>query len=89
MVPLWAPLTLEDTLAVNVTLWPATDGFRFDAKVVVVATALTFWFSGLEVLPVKFESPLYVAVMECEPPLRAVAEVVKLATPPERTAEPI
>jgi hypothetical protein len=27
--------------------------------------------------------------MECEPALRAVADVVKLAIPPERDAEPI
>jgi hypothetical protein len=27
--------------------------------------------------------------MECEPPLRAVADVVKVAIPLERTAEPI
>jgi hypothetical protein len=27
--------------------------------------------------------------MECEPALRAVADVIKVAIPPERTAEPI
>jgi hypothetical protein len=57
-VPLCAPLTLEDTVAVNVTFWPATEGFRFEASVVVVATELTVWLNGLELLPVKLVSPL-------------------------------
>ena len=45
-------------MAVNVTFWPATEGFRFEANVVIVATELTVWLNGLELLPVKLVSPL-------------------------------
>jgi len=45
-------------VAVNVTFWPATEGFRLEASVVVVATELTVWLNGLELLPVKVVSPL-------------------------------
>ncbi len=49
------------TVAVKVTLCPATDGLALEVMVVVVAGIwavwLTVWTRGAEVLPVKLVSP--------------------------------
>jgi hypothetical protein len=50
------------TVAVNVTDWPKTDGLAEEATVVVVEAWFTVWVKLGELLPVKFVSPLYVAV---------------------------
>src|SRR5438552_1359068 len=59
------------TVAVNVTLWPNTDGLADDVSVVVVLDWFTTCVSTALVLVVKFVSPLYTAVMLCVPTLRA------------------
>ncbi len=53
-----APGALTDTVAVKVTLWPKTDGLGADVTLVVVSALLTTWFTVLDVLPLKFVSPL-------------------------------
>jgi hypothetical protein len=49
---------------VNVTDCPNTDGFADDATVVVVVAWFTVCVSIEDVLPVKFVSPPYTAVIE-------------------------
>src|SRR5438094_9874291 len=44
-------------VAVNVTLWPNTDGFTLDARAVVVSAAWTTWLTVLLVLVLKLVSP--------------------------------
>ena len=55
-VPLGVPAP-EVTVAVNVTLWPKTDGLAELVNAVVVLAALTTWVRMLEVLVVKSVSP--------------------------------
>jgi hypothetical protein len=50
--------TEEETVAVKMTDWPNTEGFRFETNVVAVAAAFTVWLQAAELLPVKFASPL-------------------------------
>lgn len=50
----------------------------------MVAAELIVSINALEVLAVKFASPLYFAVMECEPTARV--EIVNCAEPLERYA---
>jgi hypothetical protein len=54
-------------LAVNLTVWPNTEGFIEEVTVVKVVAFCTVWSTVLEDDEVKFESPLYVAVTECVP----------------------
>ena len=74
------------TVAVNVTCCPEPDGFNDDATTVVVLAALTVCVREGDVLPVKFASPLYLALMECAPTVRA--DVVSDALPPFKAAVP-
>src|SRR5712692_8339051 len=74
------------TVAVKVTLWPTTAGLTADATEVEVAAGFTVSISTGEVLAAKFVSPLYFAVMECEP--AASEETGNWAEPPERVALP-
>jgi len=46
-----------DTVAVNVTDWPAVKGFMDDVSVVVDAALFTVWVRTAEVLPTVFASP--------------------------------
>lgn len=48
----------EETVAVKVTAWPKTEGFRLETSVVEVAAGFTVWPQATELLPVKFASPL-------------------------------
>ena len=57
-VPVWVPLTAEDTDAVNVTVFPAVEGFRLVARVVEVEAGVTDWIREGEELEAKFASPL-------------------------------
>ena len=68
-VPLGAPAPGATTLtdAVNVTVWPNTDGFGEELSEVTVLSLLTTWLTTVEVLAVKLPSPLYTAVIEREP----------------------
>jgi len=59
-----APGGTTVTVAVNVTLDPATDGFEEEVTVVVVLALLTVWVSTALVLVLKFASPPYDAVIE-------------------------
>jgi hypothetical protein len=52
-----APGETAATVAVNVTLWPNTDGFREDARLVVVFALLTVWVRTELVLVLKLPSP--------------------------------
>jgi hypothetical protein len=72
------------TIAVNVTGWPAVDGFRelTTAVDVAVGAALTTWLSTADVLGEKTRSPPYPAVIECEP--SESVEVVRLTLFPFR-----
>ena len=56
-VPVGVP-PLDVTVAVNVTDWPAADGFASEVSVMMVGAASTRWASGLLVLPVEVVSPL-------------------------------
>ena len=55
------------TLAVRVTACPNVAGFAFEAVTVDVAAGFTVSTSTVDVLPAKLESPLYCAVMGCDP----------------------
>ena len=77
-VPVGVP-PLPATVAVNVTDCPNTDGFAEDTTVVVVEACVTVCVRVEEVLPVKFASPLYVAVIECGPNVND--DVANVATP--------
>lgn len=84
--PVTVPLNCGDTVAVKVTDCPGFDGFRDDAKVIVVVALLTTWLTGFEVLAAKFESPAYTALIELVPTFRV--EVEKLAEPPLKVPVP-
>lgn len=62
-VPVGTPEVPDATFADSAMLW-----FKFAElgafSAVVVAAFWTTWLSAVEALPVKFESPEYVAVME-------------------------
>jgi hypothetical protein len=74
----------ELMLAVKVTVWPRSDGFTEDVTTVIVVLLFTPWTSKEELLPKKFASPPYNAVIVMDPSGRA--EVLKLAVPPLRVA---
>ena len=59
---------------------PEFEGFSDEASVVVVLARFTTWLTAFDVLPPKFESPPYTAVIGSVPTFRV--EVVKLAEPP-------
>src|ERR1700716_1445604 len=52
------PGAFAETVAVNVTPWPETDGLADELSTVVVASLFTIWVSGAEVLGRKLASPL-------------------------------
>ena len=68
-VPVGVPAAGEvgDTVAVNVTDWPASNGFADDDTDVDVLPWLTVCESADEVLPAKLVSPTNPAVIEREP----------------------
>ena len=76
ILPVGVPL-LPVTVNVIVTACPTTDGF---GVCVVIVVAVLAWFTvcdnAEEVLLVKFVSPLYVAVIECEPMVSVEIESV-------------
>src|SRR4030088_574961 len=61
------PGGLAVTVAVKVTLCPETDGLTEELSAVVVGSWFTAWVRAAEVLVSKLASPLYMAVMLCEP----------------------
>ncbi len=66
-------------MAVNVTGRPLLDGLSLDVNVVVVPALFTVCESAEDVLLVWVASPLYWAVMECDPTERVGVE--RVATP--------
>jgi hypothetical protein len=75
-VPVGATYPLV-TVAVNVTAWPALEGFSEEASVVVVLAALITWLSAEEVEAPKFPVAAYTTVIESVPSGRL--EVVSVA----------
>src|ERR1022692_3691346 len=75
------------TVAVNDTDCPNDDGLVPEVTVVVVEPTFTTCTSTEEALELKFESPLYTAVIECVPTDNA--EVLKVACPPLSVPTPI
>src|SRR5207247_204946 len=78
-----------ETVALKVTDWPKTEGFADEVTAVVVSLLLTTCGFPLSdpVLPVKFASPAYAALMVWLP--KANDEVVKVATPLASVPVPI
>src|SRR6266481_366616 len=72
-VPVGVP-PADCKVAVNTTAWPSVAGFKLDATAVVVAAWFTVCVTAPDVLAVKLPSPLYFAVMECEPTDRLDSE---------------
>src|SRR5436190_6124452 len=62
--------------AERVTGWPYVDGLGKDDLAVAASAFSTTWFNTAEVLYLKFVSPLYLVVMECDPANRAVVVIV-------------
>ena len=87
-VPVGVPPAVLVTVAVNVTDWPATSGLSDETSAVALGLPLTTCLSaGDDVLPLKFASPPYCAVIEWDPMGRE--DVEKVATPvPFRTPGP-
>src|ERR1700722_16364364 len=63
-VPVGVPLNCGATRAVKVTDCPKLDGFREEAKVVVLVALPTTWLTAVDLLPRNFESPPYTALIE-------------------------
>jgi hypothetical protein len=62
-LPVGVPVPVEiETVAVNVTDWPYADGFRLEARLVVVLAWFTFILLEPPLLVLWFASPLYEAV---------------------------
>ncbi len=85
-MPLAALPAAGCTVAVRVTVWPKMAGFAAETSTVELAAWFTVSAIAGEVLPVKFVSPLYFAVIECEPPPRV--EMASWAAPLEIVAVP-
>jgi hypothetical protein len=88
-VPVGVPVAGDTaaTLAVKLTDWPYTDGFRLEATAVLLLAWFTVWPPLSDpLLPWWLVSPLYVAVMVSLPTVKP--EVMQVATPgvPEVTA---
>lgn len=73
-VPVGVPPVAGATVTTKLIHWLNTLGFGLAVKVVVVAAGLMVCDKTLEVLAVVLASPLYAAVMECEPAPRVETE---------------
>ncbi len=74
------------TVAVNVTVCPYTEGLTPETTDVVELSGSTVSVQAAEVLVRKLPSPLYAAVINCEPTGSAL--VMKVALPPLSVALP-
>ena len=63
-LPVGVPETVGVTVAVKVTDCPKLEGLSEDTTAVVVPSLFTVCARADDVLPRKFESPPYIAVME-------------------------
>jgi hypothetical protein len=79
-VPVGVPVADDFTVAVSVTAVPKMDGLFEEATVVELAALFTVCVRIADVLPAKFVSPPYTAVIECAPPPSPA--VVNVAVPP-------
>src|ERR1700676_4285798 len=77
--PVGVPVVNDFTVAVKVTGFPCLEGFSEEVTVLDVAAFVTVSVSTAEVLPVKFASPPYTAVIECDPTVSV--DVVNAAFP--------
>jgi hypothetical protein len=68
------------TVAVKLTVFPDTDGFTEETSVTTGVALFTTWDKIPEALPVKLESPLYTAEIECVPIERLL--VIRIAALP-------
>src|SRR5438045_3380855 len=73
-MPVGAPLADGWMATLNVTDCPNIAGFRLDATVAVAVAPLMICVTGTDVLAEKLPSPLYFAVMECDPADRLASE---------------
>ena len=84
--PVGVPPADGCTVAVKITDWPNVAGFRFDATLVVAVACVTVCVRVPEVLPAKLPSPLYFAVMECDPGVKfeiaSCAALLEIVTAP-------
>jgi hypothetical protein len=80
-----APGAAADTVAVNVTDWPNTDGLTEVVTVVELESVVTVCVIAGEVLALKLASPLYETVIVRFP--TDSVEIVKVALP-EKPEEP-
>jgi hypothetical protein len=80
------PVAGDVTVAVKITADPALDGLFDEATVVVLVALFTVCVKVAEVLPAKFVSPPYTAVIVCDPPARP--DVVSVAVPALRVPVP-
>src|ERR1700722_1148738 len=79
-LPAGVPVVEDFTVAVNVTFAPEVEGFSEDTIAVEVPALLTTCTTAGEVLPAKFVSPEYTAVIEAPVEIFKV-ELEKLALP--------
>src|ERR1700682_2914075 len=84
--PVGVPVVNDFTIAVKVTPFPCLDGFRDEVTPADVAAFVTVCVTAGETLPLKFASPPYTAVSECEP--TASVDILKVAFPPLSVAVP-
>jgi hypothetical protein len=84
-VPVGDPVPV--TVAVKVTGCPAVDGLTSEITEMLVGCPCTTWLTAAEMLPEKFASPEYTAVMECEPAVKVA--VVNVAWPALKVPLPI
>jgi hypothetical protein len=75
------------TVAVNVTVWPDTDGLADDPTTVELLLLFTVCVTALDVLVVKLLSPPYTAVIECAATLSEL--VLNVAWPELRVPVPM
>jgi hypothetical protein len=61
-------------MALKVTAWPNVEGFVLDERVTVVEGSFTTWLRLELVIVLKFESPMYTAVIVCVAMLRLLVE---------------
>src|SRR5450759_2473369 len=80
------PEAVVVTAAVSVRACPRTEGLGADTRTVEVGALATVCVRTADVEAEKFVSPLYMALMEWPPPVRA--DVVSVATLPEIAVVP-
>ena len=86
-VPVAVPVPEDCTVAVKTTDCPNVAGFKFDATLVVAVAWFTASVRMPEVLLAKLLSPLYLAVIECEPAVKfetaSCATLLEIAVVPK------